>query len=349
MRKIVAIACCAASSAAVAQTATLTGVVDAYAGRLRMAGDPAGMNVLNGGGLSTSWWGVIVNEDLGDGLKATVRLTSFFRADSGTPGRFDGDPFFQRDSNVALSGKFGAVILGRSQAPNMGPSILSNPFAESFAFSPLILHSNVNTAKWTQRTTPADTGWNNQVTYATPTFAGFRASLHYQFGERASGQTGEGRNNVGATATYINGPLTLTSYYERDQISNPANSAPITTTIAGNPVLTTKKVWMLGGSYDFGPVKAYGSYGRSEWDVLDHESKTTSAGFSAPISLGYLLADVARTKVTGGPTPGTRTTSSVAYDYFLSKRTDLYAIAMRDAVTAQPSGTSFGFGLRHRF
>ncbi len=130
MKKILAIACYSASCAAVAQSSvTVLGVVDAFGGRLRNAGDPAGIKVVNGGGLSTSWFGFLASEDLGDGLRATVKLTSFFRADTGMSGRFDGDPFFQRDANVALSGGFGAVTLGRSQAPNMGPSILSNPFS----------------------------------------------------------------------------------------------------------------------------------------------------------------------------------------------------------------------------
>ena len=348
MKRVLAIAGFAASCSAVAQsTVTVTGTVDAYAGRMRMAGDPAATKVLNGGGLSTSWFGFIASEDLGDGLRATVKLTSFFRADTGASGRFDGDPFFQRDANIALSGGFGAVTLGRSQAPNMGPSILSNPFAESFMFSPLILHSNVNTASWTRRTTPADTGWNNQIVYTTPTLVGFRTSLHYQFGEQPSGSA-DGRDNIGISAYLTRGSLTLTGYYERDQISNPVNSAPITTPIGGVNVLTTKKVWMVGGSYDFGPVKAYGSYGRSKWDVLNYESKTASAGASMPVGLGAILADVARTRV-DGPVSASRTTSSLAYDYFLSKRTDAYAVVMRDSITALTSGTSFGLGLRHRF
>ncbi len=349
MKKVLAIACSMASFAAFAQSSvTVTGVVDAFGGRLRNAGDPAGINVVNGGGLSTSWFGFLASEDLGDGLRATVKLTSFFRADNGASGRFDGDPFFQRDANVALSGGFGAVTLGRSQAPNMGPSILSNPFAESFMFSPLILHSNVNTASWTRRTTPADTGWNNQVVYTTPTFGGLRTNLHYQLGEQPSGSAGDGRKNIGVSAFYTRAALTLTGYYERDQISNPVNSAPITTPIGGVNVLTTKRVWMVGGSYDFGPVKAYGSYGRSNWDVLNYESKTSSGGVSVPVGLGAVLADVAHTSIEG-PTSISRTTSSVAYDHFLSKRTDVYAIVMRDSITGLSSGTSFGVGLRHRF
>ena len=105
MKKILAMGACFAAFPAAAQSSvTIAGVVDVFAGRMRMAGDPSGTNVVNGGGLSTSWFGFLVSEDLGGGLRASAKLTSFFRADTGSMGRFDGDPFFQRDANVALSG-----------------------------------------------------------------------------------------------------------------------------------------------------------------------------------------------------------------------------------------------------
>src|SRR5882757_5018033 len=99
MRKLLATACCFASCAAGAQTAvTISGTVDAFAGRLRNAGDPGSTSVVQGGGLSTSWLGFSATEDLGGGLTASARLAGFFRTDSGAFARFDGDTFFARDS-----------------------------------------------------------------------------------------------------------------------------------------------------------------------------------------------------------------------------------------------------------
>src|SRR5258708_20248656 len=98
MKKILAIACYSASCAAFAQSSvTVTGVVDAFGGRLRNAGDPAGINVVNGGGLSTSWIGFLASEDLAEALRATVNLTSFFSADNGASARLYRHPLFQRD------------------------------------------------------------------------------------------------------------------------------------------------------------------------------------------------------------------------------------------------------------
>lgn len=348
MKKLLAIACCIAGGAATAQSVvTVSGTVDAFGGRLRNAGDAGSTTLVQGGGLSTSWFGFSATEDLGGGMSASVRLASFFRTGSGAFGRFDGDAFFSKDSNVSLSGGFGTITVGRYAAPNFPATVLSNPFAESFVFSPLVLHSDVNTAKWTQRTTPADTLWNNQVAYTTPTFGGFRATLNYEFENQPSTSAASGRHNIGGSAVYAQGPLTLTGFYERAQVSNPV-TAPIVTSISGTNALTTKKDWMVGGSYDLKFVKAFASYGQSTWDVLNFKTKTGQAGVSVPVGSANILADIAQTKVSG-PLSSKRTTASVAYDYYLSKRTDIYAVLMHDSVTALSSGNSFGIGLRHRF
>lgn len=330
---------------------TMTGLIDAYVGSLRMSGDAGSTNVVNSGGMTTSWFGFGGSEDLGGGLKTNFKLTAFLRADSGAIGRFDGDPFFARDASVGLSGSLGSVLLGRAAAPNLVPTILANPFGDSFTFSPLILHSNVNTAKWTWRTTPSDTGWSNQVIYSMPSVGGLTANLQYQFGEQASNSNVGNKNNIGANLVYVNGPLTLVGYVERDQISNPVNPSPITATVAGVMLPVTKNIWMVGGSYDAGVAKVFLSDGQSEADITNFKSKTLSAGVSVPVGdakRGSIQAAVARTEVSG-PFNGTRTTTSFGYDHFLSKRTDLYAVMMNDAVTDLSKGTSAGFGVRHRF
>jgi len=47
--------------------------------------------------------------------------------------------------------------------------------------------------------------------------------------------------------------------------------------------------------------------------------------------------------------PLKRDTESVGYDYFLSKRTDIYAVVIHDKVTNLGAGTGVAAGLRHRF
>jgi len=315
----------------------INGLVDVYAGSLKRVGDDDRKAVLNSSGMTTSWFGFSGSEDLGGGLKANFMLNAFFQPDSGTPGRFVNDTFFSRDAFVGLAGGFGEVKLGRFKAPNFLPSVFANPLGDSFAFSPLIVHKNVplfNASRW-QSTTPADTGWANQIGYTTPNMGGFQANVQYQFGEQA-GDTG--KNNVGVNFFYTQDALRLTGYWERDQIRNPSPNEWLG---------TTKKDWMLAGSYDFKVVKPYLSYGQSEADDAPGKAKTLQLGVSVPLGAGKVLASWAKTELSALDVD--RKTLTVGYDYDLSKRTDVYAMLMNDKMTSQTSGTSFGVGIRHRF
>ena len=328
----------ALGTSAMAQSSVqLVGTADAYFGSMRMAGDNASKSVLNSGGMTTSWFGFKGTEDLGGGLSAFYNLTSFVQFDSGVFGRFTGDTPFARDANLGLSGSFGKFQVGRGLAPNFLPTVIFNPFGDSFTFSPLVLHANVplfNGTGWGS-TTPADTGWSNAMIYSTPNFNGLSANIHYQFGEIAN-QTG--KNNVGANVLYFNGPLALTGFYESDQISNPA---------VPNPALAeTRKDWMLGGSYDFSVVKGFLTYGQVKGSTTNTKATTTSIGVSAPVGPAKILAGYAQTKVDRG---NTRSTFTIGYDYYLSKSTDLYAMVMNDRITNFSSGTSIGLGMRKQF
>ncbi len=338
-KKILALAVLAACAAgAHAQSSVqATGLVDVYVGSMKNSGDADRTNVLGSGGMTTSWFGFKGSEDLGGGLKANFLLTGFMRADTGTPGRFNGDPFFSRDALVSLSGDFGGVTLGRTVAPNFVPTIMMNPFGDSFTFSPLVLHQNIalfNSTGWAG-TNPSDTGWSNQVIYSSPKVGGFNANLHYQFGEQ-QGQSS--KNNVGLNVNYANGPLALTAFYEDVNMTNPTPSV----------LADSKKNWMLGANYDAGFAKLFATYGQTSAKKSDYKGKTASLGATIPLAANSrILAGWAHTKLDNSDMK--RNTVSVGYNYDLSKRTDAYAIAMYDKVKTYSSGTSFGVGIRHRF
>ena len=344
---LLAAAVAAATAApAMAQTnVSVSGLVDAYAGSMRNAGDANSRSVVNSGGMTTSWFGFKASEDLGGGLKANVVLTSFFQGDTGVQGRFPGDTMFSRDANVGLSGGFGAVSFGRELAPHFLPTILFNPFGDSYTFAPLILHADVplfNASGWTN-SVAGDTGWSNSIRYTTPNFGGLTANLHYQLGEVAGRN---GVNNIGANALYFNGPLALTAFYHQIEVNNPTN-------VAGTPVsftATRQKAWMVGGSYDLTAAKLFATYGQTSHNI-DIGDKTLTLGATVPMGQGKIQASWAQTKRDGaafGPDQK-RTTAAVGYDYDLSKRTDLYAVFMNDRITGTNNGNSYGVGIRHRF
>jgi predicted porin len=346
-----------AASPAIAQSGiTVSGLVDHYVGSTQMSGDAQSRKVLNTGGMTTSWIGFKGSEDLGNGLKANFLLTSFLRTDTGVQGRFDGDTFFSRDATVGLSGSFGAISLGRELAPHFLPSILFNPFGDSYVFSPLLLHADIalfNASRWTN-SIAGDTGWSNSIRYTTRDFGGLTANVHYQFGETA-GDTG--KNNIGVNLMYFAGPLALTAFYHDLEVNNPTDATPGNVQPGGNlPLPSTQfaarqKAWMLGGSYDFKAAKLFATYGQTSHDI-DLDDKTLSLGVTVPSSgPGKFLAAWAQTRRSGAAIGADqkRNTASIGYDYDLSKRTDLYAIYMSDKITNLNRGNSFGVGIRHRF
>lgn len=343
----------ACTGAAYAQSnVQLTGLVDTYVGSMKMAGQDR-TSAVGSGGMTTSWWGLKGTEDLGGGLKVDFNLTAFMRVDTGEMNRgIPNDTFFSRDANIGLNGNFGRIGLGRDKAPNFLPTILTNPFGDSFTISPLVLHANVPNINptapannWFNTTTPADTGWSNMVVYTTPSFSGLTANVYYQFGEQSTAGN-KGKKNVGVNALYFNGPLSLTAFYERDQISNPGAGAPL-------PGGITKSDWMLGGSYNFNVVKLYATYGQSKVKGTDNKNKTYSLGLDVPVSgtPGTIKAAFAQTKAEAGGISAKRSTATLGYDHFLSKRTDVYTALMYDRISyADPkTGTSLIAGIRHRF
>jgi predicted porin len=351
-----------AGSALADTNVQFTGTIDNFVGSMRNSGDPR-TAVLNSGGMTTSWFGFKGTEDLGGGLRADFALTSFFQADTGVQGRYSGDTLFSRDANIALSGGFGRVQLGRGLAPSFLPYILSNPFGDSFTFSPLVLQSYVPTGAFKNRTWPsataADSGWSNEIIYTTPDFAGLKANVHYQFGEVA----GDNRvRNVGVNALYFHGPITLTAFYHDSQVPNPTTASALldaTVPVTGSTVpnfasITRQKAWFLGGAYDFQVVKLFASYQHSKDNsnvATDLNDKTWSLGASAPVGGGAILFDYAQTRRSGSIVGRDikRDTASIGYDYNMSKRTDLYAIYMSDKVTDLDREGSIGVGVRHRF
>jgi len=349
------IACMTAGGALAQSNVTVGGLVDSFAGSLKYSGDAGRRAVVGSGGMTTSWFGFKGVEDLGGGLRAEFALTGFYRADTGESGRFGGDNLFSRDANVGIAGGFGKIQLGRGLAPNFLPTVLFNPFGDSFNFSPLVVHMNVPSGAFGARTWTAsnagDTGWSNQIIYTTPKFGGLNANVHYQFGEIA-GSTG--RNNIGVNALYFSGPFAATAFYHDVQVANPNPGAIIDTT-APIAAINRQKAYFLGASYNFEVVKLFATYQRNKNDTAtaaELTDKVYSVGASAPVGPGSVLLSYVHTDRSGSLIGGAereRDTFSIGYDYPFSKRTDLYTVAMNDKITGASRSTSYGIGLRHKF
>ena len=367
--KLIAVLLATASGATMAQSnVTVFGSLDAMASRF--TGAPAGVkrsdkatNRLDSGGMATSHLGFRGSEDLGDGMAAIFELSGFIRNDTGETGRSNAigapvnvaaDPMWSRAAWVGLSSKsLGRVRLGNGTSLLFINSITSNAFVDSTVFSPINLVTFIGSPL------SGGTGWTNQIMIDSATFAGFSASAA---GSASEGQSGR---NVAGRVSYAGGPVGAAFAYQTVK-KNPV-------TFADGTSSNNTKAWQLAGSYDFNVVKVFAHVGRIQ--NAGTEAAPLNIGYtiwdlsaSVPISTGYVLAGYA-SRTTGdavGPVPATvaggnkeRKVFTVGYDYFLSKRTDVYAMVMNDrtvtnTVSAPPqlltaSATNVGVGLRHRF
>lgn len=318
---------------------------------------------VSSGNMMTSFIGFSGSEDLGGGLKAEFALESFLAPDTGSnlPNLAGG--FWGRGSFVALNGGFGKVALGQYDNPLFTSGYTYNPFGSSMAFSPTMRHlySGGSVAGGTAvAPTPGfaavgfDTGFVNSVTYETPNLGGFSAIA--QFSPKESPSSANAQNSYAVGATYAAGPFGASlTYVKGGQGLNTA-------------YLADQKVVDFGTSYDFGAVKLFGQYTsvktKSIFYVgtpgtlltgLDVDAKIYQVGASVPVTeKGSVLVSFGENKSSLGAGSGEfkDRVFSLGYDYFLSKRTDVYAVFSNNTQSNtgnDESGQTFAVGIKHAF
>jgi predicted porin len=369
-----AIACAVGASASAQSSVTISGLVDLGLQTGKGVGDTSHTTLMEPGGMTTSYLQFAGKEDLGGGMAASFTLGTFFRGGTGDDGRFFGDTLFSRDANVGLAGDFGKVLVGRQIDPAFLPTILFNPFVDSFDYSPLVFHTYLtpnpnpnptNTSPANNYTAPlfsSDSGYNNAVSYTTPQFGGTSATFEYQLGGIAGKSS---KANYGANILSFAGPLALTAFFESNELTNPGTSTlyPVTTIFAGNNPYAFQgyskaKLYGIGAKYDFTVVKLFANVDEAKYTAgavgeVTGNDKNFDIGASVPIGAGALLIEADRTKLSSGwaaPISSAKWTSyAVGYDYSLSKRTDVYLNDKADKFSGATSGNVFGFGIRHKF
>lgn len=313
-------------------------------------------------------------EDLGGGLKALFQLEAGLHNDTGA----------LKKSVVGLSGNFGSILLGRQT------DVLND-------LTGAVDHNMDRLEGIRTNNSIRYTSTKNSIRYNTPNVAGFTGSLIYGFGE-AAGQTSNGQS-FSLGGQYANGPLGLrAAYYEskKGTTSSDTSNSNSKEFKVGNPGDTALRIFSLGSSYQAGLARLYGNWSlvkqplASAWDgktALWNNSGTPSYYSSGSINnskseifeLGvnynltdplYLLGSVQYNRLTFVPGPNTSPLNNngkliqynLGTDYFLSKRTDLYAFAsLLEAKNAANLGvdgngtgsaksqTAVTVGIRHKF
>ncbi len=338
VRSICAVFCGAAallgSTGANAQSALLYGLIDVSASHAKPVGGEA-TEQLESGGMQRSFLGFRGAEDLGGGLRVVYKLESFLGVENGTVGRNSSDAFFARESSAGLSGAFGTTLLGRTVSPLFLAAINFNPFGESAGFSP--------TARQyfgSRGAMLGDSRWNNSINYINntsdaPLRLNVAGSLAPQDGTPQPG------HNWGGSGSYITGPFAATLAYEKIRSS----SQPLP---AG---FERQEAFLLGATYDFKFLRVYGQVGRVQTEAdTDVQTILYHLGAAIPIgSTGQVLVAYGHSHMKTAPMATTDQTTSIGYDYFLSKNTDIYLAGLHEKLSFVSNGASIAGGIRHRF
>jgi predicted porin len=321
------------STGASAQSATLYGLMDVSAARVKPVGGEA-TEQLDSGDMQRSFLGFRGSEDLGGGLRAVFKLESYVRVNIGAIGRNDTDTFFSRESSVGLAGAFGTTILGRTVSPFFLSTINFNPFGEASGFSP-----SARQYYGSRGVILGDSRWSNSINYnnsstGLPLLVNVAASLAPLNGTPQPG------HNYGGSFSYITGPFAATLAAER--IRNSSQPLP--------PGFDRQQAVQLGATYDFKFLRVYGQVGRVKTEAdADLQTILYQLGAAVPIGNGVILAAYGHSHMKSPSSGTTDSTTSLAYDYFLSKNTDVYLAALYEKLTFVSSGSSFAGGIRVRF
>jgi predicted porin len=333
---------CLSAPAFAQSSVSAYGLIDMAAGQFELAGAEK-IYRAESGGMSTSFLGFAGTEDLGGSLKVKFALESFFLADSGASGRFGGDAFWARAAWVGLAGDFGQTSLGRTTNQFFVSTLLFNAFGDSFGYSPAIRQVLTPSVQHSQSLAfLGDTGWSNSALYSSPSFGGFSFNLQGALGEGAAGATGA---SYGGNALYFGGPFAATLAYQHVEHGVSAFTPAIQ-----RVGFDSQDSVQVGASFDFSFLKLFGQYSQIETSATtDTKYKVWGIGASAPLGAGKLLGQYGEGT---SELPGADLTSktlTVGYDYFLSKRTDIYAVVVNDKFTNLSSGNTIALGLKHKF
>jgi general bacterial porin, GBP family len=349
-----------AGQALAQSSVTLYGIVD------------SGITYTNNQKGSTAWqatggneqgtrWGMIGTEDLGGGSKAIFRLENGFNIENGTASQ--NGRMFGRQAWVGLSNdRFGTFTMGR-QYNAAQDDLAPLQIGASISLTQYALHPfDTDDLNNTFRT-------DNTVKYTTPTFSGLQANAMYGF----SNSTNFAQNRSWSVgATYANGPLHLGAAYVL--LDNPAldttGAIPSDNYYTFLKNISRQQIWGAGGTYDFGAATFGALYTTSYFNLQTGGSERFnnyegSFRYRFTPELFFALGETyTQVHETQSSTPSLHyLQTSTGIQYFLSKRTDLYANVIYQKSSSNtvaaieglsnPSSTSTQVaavvGVRHKF
>jgi len=339
---------------------------------------------------TTSRLGFKGSEDLGGGLSAIFTAEFQLYPESGTlssdnSGSTTGTGLVNRQTFVGLKkAGLGQAAIGTQYTPIFQSVAASDPGQTNNVVGSIIYPAKANGA---DTSTPSFTvRQNNSITVNTDSFAGFSAKAMYVQNNADSTQNGLD-NSVAATATNPQGGTfntngygigvdytwqklyVVAAYQNFKNQSNVTDVTPITAnTAVNNGVNTMSGETYAAATYDFGILKAYANYiNRKVTSVLNSNAYAKRSGQQIGVrayitptieAWGSLGNGSYKTYGAGEPTANINAWQ-LGSNYYLSKRTNLYAIygkAQTSNVVTTTAGvggsaaaSQYAVGVRHTF
>ncbi|WP_250475160.1 porin [Caballeronia sp. GAFFF1] len=324
---------------------TLYGVIDEGVGFTNNAGGHQAWQ-MQSGYVYGSRWGLKGSEDLGAGLKALFTLENGFDVNSGAAAQ--SGRMFGRQAYVGVaSDQLGTVTLGRqydSVVDYLAPLTANGGYA-GWPFSHPFDNDNTDNSF----------RLNNAAKYTSNNYGGLRFGGAYAFSNQAGGFSNNRAYSAGVS--FSGGSLSAAAAYL--QANNPgASSAGGLATDDTNFVASRQRVWGAGLSYTLGQAKAGFVYSHT---TLDSPSASVYLG-RLPVGLTSGKFDNFEVNATYQFSPSLSALAMYTYtkgtfdanaqqvkrnwhqgglmvDYFVSKRTDVYAQAVYQQTTGGSTGT----------
>jgi len=349
---------------------TIYGILDVgYSGK-NLKGSPStatNTNTTNQFGQSSetaSRLGFRGTEDLGGGTSA------FFTIETGlTPNNSTISSLNNRQSFVGIAQKgLGRVAIGTQYGPIHRAVTATDPGQQNGTIGSVIFPASGTQGGQASIDAAYTIRFNNSVTASTERMKGFSANAIYAMNNQDSTQTaantGGTVNNTayGLGADYTLGKLYATVNYQSvKSINNTVATASVSSAFVGTN--TTDNQLYTAATYDFKIVKLFAAYTdrKIQSNLNSNNSLNRTAqqigvrGFFTPKIEGWASAGTGRYNAFGN-NQGTAnfTAYQVGSNYWLSKRTNLYAIAgstqtSSTSVAGALSGNQYSTGVRHTF
>jgi predicted porin len=373
MKKLLATLALSLGLAAVAQaqsSVTIYGILDVgYIGK-NMKGTPStATNTLNsnqfGSGAQTpgriGFRGV---EDLGGGTSAFFTIETGLAPTSSTVSSFN-----NRQTFVGLAQKgYGNVAIGTQYGPIHRAVGATDPGQQNSTIGSVIYPSAGTDGGQSSADAAYTIRFANSLTATTERKAGFSANAIYSLNNQDSTQTGAttggtvNNNAYGLGADYSRGNLYATVAYQSvKSINNTAATASISSAFAGTN--TTDSQLYAGATYDLKIVKLFAGFtdrkvqsNLNSTDSLNRTAQQLGArGFITTKVEGWASVGNGRYNAFGtNQATANFTAYQVGSNYWLSKRTNLYAIAGSTQTSSTStagalSGNQYATGVRHTF